>query len=121
MLRTTWPWLAALAVIIGIGAENAAIAILGIAALLAFAVARQWARWSLRRLTYERIIPEDHAFSGERIGVTLRLTNRKRLPLPWLEASEQFPEPLAAGQTEFVQGNQPDTMRLDWRTSAGAR
>ncbi len=121
MLRTTWPWLAALAVIIGIAAQNAAIAILGIAALVAFAVARQWARCSLLRLTYERIIPEDHASSGEQIAVTLRLTNRKRLPLLWLEASEQFPESLASGQPDFAQGNQPDTMRLDWRTSAGAR
>ncbi|MGH7622794.1 MAG: DUF58 domain-containing protein [Gemmatimonadaceae bacterium] len=121
MLRAVWPWLGGLAIVIGLIAQNAAIAVLGIAALVAFGVARQWARWSLLRLTYERIIPEDHAFSGERIGVTLRLTNRKRLPLPWLEASEQFPEPLAAGQAEFVQGYQPETMRLDWRTSAGAR
>jgi uncharacterized protein (DUF58 family) len=121
VLRPAWTWLAALTLLIGVAAQNAVLVVLGIAALAAFAVARQWARWSLHRLTYERIIPEDHAFSGERIGVTLRLANRKRLPLPWLEASEQFPEALASGQPELVQGNMPDTMRLDWRTSAGAR
>jgi uncharacterized protein (DUF58 family) len=119
MLRTIWPWLAVLAIIVGLATRNGAAVMLGIAALVAFAVARQWSRWSLERLAYDRFIPEDHAFSGERVAVALRLTNRKRLPLPWLEATEQFPEQLAAEQPELAPGHQSETMRLDWRTSIG--
>ncbi len=120
MLRAIWPWLGALAIIVGIATRNGVAAMLGIAALLAFAAARQWSRWSLQRLAYERLIPEDHAFPGARVSMVLRLTNRKLLPLPWLEATEQFPEALASEQPELPPGHQPETIRLDWRTSVGA-
>ena len=38
----------------------------GLGVRLACGGAMLWARWSLRRVAYERIIPEDHAFAGER-------------------------------------------------------
>jgi hypothetical protein len=49
-----------------------------------------------RQLKVERHF-NDHAFLGERIPVTLRLRNRGRLPLPWLQLSESVAPELAAG------------------------
>src|SRR5690606_38696508 len=39
----------------------------------------------------------DHAFLGERVEVTLRLHNQKRLPLPWLQLDESVAPELAGG------------------------
>ncbi len=77
-----------------------------------------WSRWSLRRVTYERIIPEDHAFSGEPIAVTLRITNRKPLPLAWIEAHDCFPESIVPSADGFMRSAQQGLLAFSWRTSA---
>lgn len=125
--RDVSPYLivAAVVVIAGIVMANAALATLGFGLAIVCGGARLWAHYSLRRLTYERIMPEDHAFAGERVAVTLRLTNRKPLPLPWIEAHETFPAGLLGEQrmtdtgAEFQQTGQAGIFGLDWRTSAG--
>ncbi|MDP9237749.1 MAG: DUF58 domain-containing protein [Chloroflexota bacterium] len=120
MLRDAWPYGAGALIIVGVAAQNGAVAALGFAVLLACGAAMLWARWSLRRLTYERYVPEDHAFTGERLAVTLRMTNRKLLPLPWIEARDHFPEPLVTDRTGFAITGDVKTLGLEWRTSAGA-
>ncbi len=58
------------------------------------------ARWmtprAFRALTMEREFA-DHAFLGERVAVTLRLRNQRRLPLAWLQADESVAPELAGG------------------------
>lgn len=49
-----------------------------------------WIRRVLERLQVERVMV-DHAFLNEKVPVTLRFTNRSRLPLPWLQLQEQAP------------------------------
>jgi uncharacterized protein (DUF58 family) len=120
MLRDAWPYAGGALIIIGVAAQNGAVAALGFALLLACGAAMLWARWSLRRLIYERYVPEDHAFAGERIGVTLRMTNRKPLPLPWIEARDHFPEPMVTDRTDFAITGDVKTLGLEWRTSTGA-
>ena len=121
MLRELWPYVCGALILVGAVAHNAAVAALGFDVLLACGGALLWARWSLRRLTYERIIPEDHAFAGERIGVTLRMTNRKPLPLPWVETHDQFPEALGDENDPGLRHTgAPGLLTLDWRTAAGA-
>jgi uncharacterized protein (DUF58 family) len=126
MIRDAWPFLAALLVLAGLVALNAVLVVLGFALAIACGGAMLWARYALRRVTYQRNLPEDHAFAGETVGVTLRVTNRKPLPLPWIEIHEQFPETLIAAS-----GDGPDDaesgfrrlgagVSLTWRTSVGA-
>lgn len=120
MLREGWGYFAAAVIVIGLVAQNAAVVTLGFAVVLACGAATLWARYSLRRVLYERLIPEDHAFAGERLGVTLRITNRKPLPLPWIEASEQFPEDMLPAEPGGDFHPHLGSVALDWRTSAGA-
>src|SRR5690606_28467782 len=58
------------------------------------------ARWmtprAFRALKMDRQFA-DHAFLGERVEVTLRLHNQKRLPLPWLQLDESVAPELAGG------------------------
>lgn len=59
-----------------------------------------WSRWytprGLQRLEVRRRFPE-RAFYGEQVDVTLEITNRNRLPLPWLQLHESIAVQLRAG------------------------
>jgi uncharacterized protein (DUF58 family) len=122
VLRQSWPYIAAALVVAGLVAHNAAIAVLGFAIAVACPAAMLWTRYALRRVTYERIIPEDHAFTGERVAVTLRITNRKWLPLPWIEVRDHLPEVLvdAAAGDDIRQIGQTGAVGFEWRTSIGS-
>jgi uncharacterized protein (DUF58 family) len=118
MLREIWVLLTVATVIAGLIAQNAAVVALGALIGLACYVAMLWARFSLRRLTYERAIPEDHAFPEEMIAVDLRVSNRKPLPLPWIEVRERFPSSMIReGDDEFGLAGRADLVQTDWRTS----
>jgi uncharacterized protein (DUF58 family) len=118
MLREIWVVLTVGTVIAGLVAQNAAVVGLGTLIGVACYVAFLWARFSLTRLAYERAVPEDHAFPGETVAVDLRLSNRKPLPVPWIEVRERFPSAMLAGASpEFGLAGRVDVMQTDWRTS----
>lgn len=120
MLRDAWLVITAALIVVGLIAQDAAIVALGIGVSVVCYGAQLWARASLKRLTYERIVPEDHAFAGERVDLTLRVTNRKPLPLPWIDIRERFPEAMIPEVTdEFAIAGQVGVLRADWRTSIG--
>ena len=52
-----------------------------------------WVRHTSRRIALRREFGS-HAFLGETVTVKLRLTNRSRLPLPWLKVEDRLPQPL---------------------------
>ncbi len=58
------------------------------------ALAWFWGQVSLSEVTYEREFNETRAFIGETVEVTLRVTNRKFLPVPWLIVRDRFPADL---------------------------
>ncbi len=120
MLREIWVVLTIATLLAGLAMRNGAVVALGALIGVSCYAALLWARFSLRRLTYERIVPEDHAFPGETITLDLRITNRKPLPLPWIEIRERFPSAMItdAGD-EFALAGRVDLMQTDWRTSIG--
>ncbi len=124
MIRHAWPFYTAVLVIAGLVALNAVLVVLGFAIAIACGGAMLWARYALRRVAYQRNVPEDHAFAGEIVGVTLRVTNRKPLPLPWIEIHEQFPEMLIAADETVADADFHRSgglnASLTWRTSIGA-
>lgn len=122
MLREAWVLLAAAVVVAGLVASNGAIVAIGAGIGAACYAAQLWARFSLSRVRYERILPEDRAFAGERLPLTLRITNDKPLPLPWIDARERFPAAMVddtAAAEGFVIAGQVGIMQGDWRTSIG--
>jgi uncharacterized protein (DUF58 family) len=120
MLRDIWVVLTVVTVIAGLIAQNALVVALGALIGVACYLSMLWARYSLRRVTYERFVPEDHAFPGETITVDLRVANRKPLPLPWLDVRERFPaDMIAPDDEEFRISGRADVMQTDWSTSVG--
>lgn len=119
-LKDLWVWGAIAIVITGIAAQSVPVVILGFVVGLVCAGAIMWSRASLRRLTYERVVPEDRAFPGDVIGVTLRVINRKRLPLPWIEVRDAFPEAMVGDEPapDIRPTGQAHQMAVEWRVAA---
>jgi uncharacterized protein (DUF58 family) len=93
-LRQSWIVFPALLLIVGIVLSSGPV--IGIAAfvLIAIMTGRLWADHVLDNVRYERRIEESRAFAGERLAMTLRLTNDKLLPVPWVELRDLVPENL---------------------------
>ncbi len=53
-----------------------------------------WHREALRHLVVEQQLGATRALFGETVTLDLRVENRKRLPLPWLEIEDEIPEQL---------------------------
>lgn len=86
-----WFEMAALLIIIGLIVRQRALFALAACILTVIPVAWWWKRTSLRHLEYERDFDKGRAFPGEKVGMTVRITNRKLLPLSWLEVSDEIP------------------------------
>jgi uncharacterized protein (DUF58 family) len=63
-------------------------------AVLVFLAARAAVRLTLQRLRVDHRIDRDHIFPGERIAVTLTVTNGSPLPAPWVWVEDRAPAKL---------------------------
>jgi uncharacterized protein (DUF58 family) len=66
-----------------------------------------WNEYSLYGVEYERLFSERRAFLGEAVDITLRVVNRKLLPLGWLRVDDQFPLALPLTKGEWTPSPQP--------------
>ncbi len=93
---------------------------LGAFFLIATLAARYWSDHALDKLTYERIVPENRAFEGEHLHLTLRLVNDKPLPLPFVEVRDSVPLDTLVGESQVSISSSPGyvflgrTTHLSW-------
>jgi uncharacterized protein (DUF58 family) len=80
---------------------------LGVFLLVATLIARYWSNHALDKLTYERILPENRAFEGESLHLTLRLANDKPLPLPFVEVRDMVPKDTLVGEEHVSLSTSP--------------
>jgi len=97
---------------VGVAFGNPAISFVAAMAAVALALARVWDRYCLVRVEYERVLGEDHAFFGEAVDLTVRVANRKILPLLWLETADIFPLDLPLDHAELELSPIPGTGTL---------
>jgi uncharacterized repeat protein (TIGR01451 family) len=83
-----------LILVIAVAASQLGLALLCTLLLLTAAMARQWSRWSLLRVSYERHLSQQRAFPDDEIELTIKLTNRKLLPLAGLRIADRLPAAL---------------------------
>lgn len=82
-----------------------------------------WTRWVIRGLTFERSSRELRANVGDVFEEAFKLTNRGRLPAPWVELFNRSTLPLAAGSRLFtlVPGKQlRNYTARTWLTTRGS-
>jgi uncharacterized protein (DUF58 family) len=91
-LSQNWFILTAILIVVGIAVASGPVIGLAVFLMAAGFVARYWARHVMDRVRYERIMPENRAFQGEKLSLTLRLVNDKPLPIPWIEVRDPLPQ-----------------------------
>jgi uncharacterized protein (DUF58 family) len=79
LLLAAWAGQTAIVVLLGLGLSAAGLSLL-------------WSRLSLKNVHCERQLTEYRAFPGEYLELKLRLVNRKLLPLPWVQVTDEVPE-----------------------------
>lgn len=79
----------------GLVLQQAAWITLAVVLLLAVLLAEVWRRWCLTNVTYRRRFSSRYVPFGEEIEYVVEITNRKLLPLVWIEAEDELPAVLA--------------------------
>lgn len=89
----------------------------GIMGLLAGVISLVWNVWSLEDVLYERRLPERRLFLGEEVPLTVRLTNKKPVPLTWIRVADDIPETLEVVSGDVGINIRPDTRTINHSTS----
>lgn len=87
--------------VLSVWAGQTAIAILTALVLAAAGLSRLWSYWSLKGVQIERKLSEKRAFPGERLELTLRIANRKLLPLSWIQIDDEIPSGMIKNQNSL--------------------
>jgi uncharacterized protein (DUF58 family) len=83
--------------------------------LSAAGIAKGWSRISLLRIACSRGLSRHRAFPGETLELDLRLTNRKPVPLPWVQVDHEIPADLFSG-TMLLESPKPGFSLLRHRS-----
>lgn len=87
-----WLVIAVLILIISLATHQVPLVLICLLFLLTGGVSRLWNRFCLRRVEYRRRLSQSQVFFGEEIVFEIEITNRKPLPLPWLQIEDELPE-----------------------------
>ncbi len=112
MLNEGWLALIILLLALSVAVRQALLFSICLLFLLAAGASTVWQRRCLDHLEYRRHLSQRRAFFGDEIELTLELVNRKLLPLAWLEAEDEFPEPLQLVKGRLHHSHKPMRMIL---------
>jgi uncharacterized protein (DUF58 family) len=87
-----WLFIAVLILIISLALHQVPLALISLMFILTGGVSRLWNRYCLRRVEYRRRLSQNQVFFGEDVTFEIEITNRKPLPLPWLQIEDELPE-----------------------------
>ncbi|MBM3136084.1 MAG: DUF58 domain-containing protein [Chloroflexi bacterium] len=102
MFKSRWLYVLLGVLLVGGLLRQPALVIIALLTLFTVGVAWAWNRYALVGVEYQRALSETRVFPGETVGLTVRLANRKLVPLAWLEMADEFPKklPLLKGKLE---------------------
>jgi uncharacterized protein (DUF58 family) len=80
-------------------------------------IAWVWQRVAFWNVSYERKFDETRVFEGERVALSLRLTNGKWLPLAWIRVSDRLPLALPPEEKPLAPSHIPLVGFLEQRAS----
>jgi uncharacterized protein (DUF58 family) len=120
MYNRFWLYVIVAIFLVGMIFQEGVLVITSVLAGLALGSAWLWNRYALSSVQYERAFSQTRVFPGEKVDITLRVTNHKLLPLPWLDLGDQFPNrlpltkgSLAPGTTQLT-GSLNHLLALRW-------
>jgi len=108
-----WFEMAALLIIAGLIFRQRALFALAACILTVIPIAWGWNWASLRRVEYGRRFDKQRAFPGETVEMKVSITNRKLLPLSWLEVSDEIPMALPLVNSVLMPTHMPAVGTLE--------
>lgn len=112
-----WIYGALALLIFGMATRQTALTALATLLLLTAGVSWLWNRFALHAVGYRRRLSAGRVFRGETITVEFELTNRKLLPLAWIEAEDQVPERIEALDRRLAPSTNPTSRAMPYLTS----
>ncbi len=104
MINRYWLLILALAVALGVWLGQPLLTLGGLFGLLLAGSELLWTRHCLTGVEYERSLSRSHAAWGEDLTLTVRIANRKLLPLTWLLTQDMVPVALPFERRHVVDG-----------------
>jgi uncharacterized protein (DUF58 family) len=101
---------------IAVASRQAGLALICALLLVTAGVAQLWSRWALARVSYERRLSQARAFPDDELELTIKVTNRKLLPLASLQFFDKLPTTLGIDAGVVYSGSR-HTQLLQRRTS----
>ncbi|HYW27220.1 MAG TPA: DUF58 domain-containing protein [Terriglobales bacterium] len=104
MINRWWALLLAAAALAGAWLAEPLLTLAGVLGLLVGGAELLWTRHCLTGVEYERHLDATRAAWGDDVWLTVRVTNRKLLPLTWLQVEDQVPTRLTIERAAITQG-----------------
>jgi len=106
--RGTGAALCGVALVIGIIITDPIWVLFSTIALLVLGLAEAWWRWGATGIEYRRILSSRTLSCGDTLECVIEVTNRKLLPMPWLDTSDDWPAALMPATARH------QTSRANW-------
>ncbi|MBI4298723.1 MAG: DUF58 domain-containing protein [Chloroflexi bacterium] len=119
MFSDLWVLFLALVILVGLISGQGIIISLGVMSLLVGSLSWTWNRLSLERVIYNRSVSNKRVFRGEEVELTVTITNKKPIPLAWLQAEDDFPENVELRGGELHATSRHGILSLRHSTSMG--
>jgi uncharacterized protein (DUF58 family) len=87
-----WITIAVLILIASLALHQVQLALVCVLFVLTGGISRLWNKYCLHRIEYRRHLSQNRVFFGEEVVYEIEVTNRKPLPLPWLQIEDELPE-----------------------------
>jgi uncharacterized protein (DUF58 family) len=107
MFSSAWFYSALLILFLAAVLREPGMAAVAVLLLLTASLSWLWNRFCLSQVSYERVFSEQRVFPGEHVVLTVRVANRKILPLAWLETVDEFPSRLPLLKGKVMQSANP--------------
>jgi len=91
MIGGLWLFFTIVLLIISVITKQVSLFLVFILFFMAGGIARLWDHYSLHRVEYRRRLSSNRVFFGEEVKMEVEVSNRKPLPLPWLQVDDTIP------------------------------
>ena len=92
MLGSYWLFISGLLFITSLFLHQVTLLLVALLLFLVGGTARLWDRYCLSRVEYQRRLSAKRVFFGEEVQLEVEITNKKPLPLPWIQINDEIPD-----------------------------
>ena len=92
MIGNLWLFFTFVLLIISLITKQVPLFLVSLLFFMAGGIARLWDNYSLHRVEYHRRLSSHRVFFGEEVKIEVEVSNRKPLPLPWLQVDDEIPK-----------------------------